>query len=312
LKKIVITGAAGFIGSNLVDKLLNEGLFVYGIDNLITGSLDNLSHLNSNNNFDFVNQDVTKYIDIKDKIDYVFHFASPASPIDYLEYPIQTLKANALGGHNALGLAKKNNAKFILASTSEVYGDPLEHPQKESYFGNVNPIGPRSIYDEAKRFIESMTISYHVYHNLRVSIVRIFNTYGPRMKIDDGRVLPTFIKQAASNKDLTVNGDGTQTRSFCYIDDLVNGVIKLMNSEYSYPINIGNDDEVTINEIASTLISILNSESKIIYNELPEDDPLKRKPDLTLAKKILNWKPKIDKKDGFEMLIEYYKKNNLI
>ena len=312
MKKIVITGAAGFIGSNLVDKLLNEGFFVYGIDNLITGSLDNLSHLNSNNNFDFVNHDVTKYIDIKDKIDYVFHFASPASPIDYLEYPIQTLKANAIGGHNALGLAKKNNAKFILASTSEVYGDPLEHPQKESYFGNVNPIGPRSIYDEAKRFIESMTISYHLYHNLRVSIVRIFNTYGPRMKIDDGRVLPTFIKQAASNKDLTVNGDGTQTRSFCYIDDLVNGIIRLMNSEYSYPINIGNDDEVTINEIASTLISILKSESKIIYNELPEDDPLKRKPDLTLAKKILNWRPKIDKKDGFEMLIEYYKKNNLI
>ena len=312
MKNIVITGAAGFIGSNLVDKLLNEGYFVYGIDNLITGSLDNLSHLNSNNNFEFVNQDVTKYIDIKDKIDYVFHFASPASPIDYLKYPIQTLKANAIGGHNALGLAKKNNAKFILASTSEVYGDPLEHPQKESYFGNVNPIGPRSIYDEAKRFIESMTISYHVYHKLRVSIVRIFNTYGPRMKIDDGRVLPTFIKQAASNKDLTVNGDGTQTRSFCYVDDLINGILLLMNYEYSYPINIGNDDEVTINEIASTLISILNSKSKIIYNELPEDDPLKRKPDLTLAKKILNWTPKIDKKDGFEMLIEYYKKNNLI
>jgi len=286
LKKIVITGAAGFIGSNLVDKLLNEGYFVYGIDNLITGSLDNLSHLNSNNNFEFINHDVTKYIDIKDKIDYVFHFASPASPIDYLKYPIQTLKSNAIGGHNALGLAKKNNAKFILASTSEVYGDPLEHPQKESYFGNVNPIGPRSIYDEAKRFIESMTISYHVYHKLRVSIVRIFNTYGPRMKIDDGRVLPTFIKQAASNKDLTVNGDGSQTRSFCYIDDLVNGVFQLMNSEYSYPINIGNDDEVTINEIASTLISILNSESKIIYNQLPEDDPLKRKHDLTLDKKI--------------------------
>ena len=312
MKKIVITGAAGFIGSNLVDRFIHEGFFVYGIDNLITGSMDNLSHLNSMNNFDFVNHDVTKYIDIKDKIDYVFHFASPASPIDYLEYPIQTLKANAIGGHNALGLAKKNNAKFILASTSEVYGDPLEHPQKESYFGNVNPIGPRSIYDEAKRFIESMTISYHVYHKLRVSIVRIFNTYGPRMKIDDGRVLPTFIKQASLNKDLTVNGDGTQTRSFCYIDDLVDGILKLMSSEYSYPINIGNDDEVTISDIASTLISILNSESKIIYCDLPEDDPLKRKPDLTLAKKILNWSPKIDKKDGFKMLIEYYKKNNLI
>ena len=312
MKKIVITGAAGFVGSNLVDRLINEGFFIYGIDNLITGSLDNLSHLKTNNNFDFINHDVTKYIDIKDKIDYVFHFASPASPIDYLEYPIQTLKANAIGGHNALGLAKKNNAKFILASTSEVYGDPLEHPQKESYFGNVNPIGPRSIYDEAKRFIESMTISYHVYHNLRVSIVRIFNTYGPRMKIDDGRVLPTFIKQAASNEVLTVNGDGTQTRSFCYIDDLVNGIIQLMNSEYSYPINIGNDDEVTINEIASTIISILNSESKIIYKQLPEDDPLKRKPDLTLAKEILNWSPKINKKYGFEMLIEYYKKNNFI
>ena len=312
MKKIAITGAAGFIGSNLVDRLINEGFFVYGIDNLITGSLNNLSHLNSNNNFDFVNHDVTKYINIKDKIDYVFHFASPASPIDYLEYPIQTLKANAIGGHNALGLAKKNNAKFILASTSEVYGDPLVHPQTESYFGNVNPIGPRSIYDESKRFIESMTMAYHNYHNLDISIVRIFNTYGPRMKINDGRVLPTFINQASKNLDITINGDGNQTRSFCYIDDLVNGIVQLMNSEYSYPINIGNNDEVTINEIASTLISILNSESKIIYNQLPEDDPLKRKPDLTLAKKILNWRPKIDKKDGFEMLIEYYKKNNLI
>ena len=312
MKKIVITGAAGFIGSNLVDRLIHEGFFVYGIDNLITGSMDNLSHLNSMNNFDFVNHDVTKYIDIKDKIDYVFHFASPASPIDYLKYPIQTLKANAIGGHNALGLAKKNNAKFVLASTSEVYGNPLEHPQKESYFGNVNPIGPRSIYDEAKRFIESMTISYHVYHKLRVSIVRIFNTYGPRMRIDDGRVLPTFIKQAAANKNLTVNGDGTQTRSFCYIDDLVNGILQLMKSEYSYPVNIGNDDEVTINEIASTLISILNSDSDIIYNQLPKDDPVKRKPDLSLAKKILNWTPKINNKDGFKMLIKYYKKNNLI
>ena len=312
MKKIVITGAAGFIGSNLVDKLINNGYFIYGIDNLITGSLNNLSHLNSNNNFEFIEQDVTKFIEIKDKIDYVLHFASPASPIDYLEYPIQTLKANAIGGHNALGLAKKNNAKFILASTSEVYGDPLEHPQKESYFGNVNPIGPRSIYDEAKRFIESMTISYHIHHKLKVSIVRIFNTYGPRMKIDDGRVLPTFIKQASMNKDLTVNGDGNQTRSFCYINDLIDGILKLMTSQYAYPINIGNDDEVSINEIASTLISFLNSKSKIIYNKLPEDDPLKRKPDLSLAKKILNWSPKITNKEGFKMLIQYYKKNNLI
>ena len=312
MKKIVITGAAGFIGSNLVDKLINNGYFIYGIDNLITGSLNNLSHLNSNNNFEFIEQDVTKFIEIKDKIDYVLHFASPASPIDYLEYPIQTLKANAIGGHNALGLAKKNNAKFILASTSEVYGDPLEHPQKESYFGNVNPIGPRSIYDEAKRFIESMTISYHIHHKLKVSIVRIFNTYGPRMKIDDGRVLPTFIKQASMNKDLTVNGDGNQTRSFCYINDLIDGILKLMTSQYAYPINIGNDDEVSINEIASTLISFLNSKSKIIYNKLPEDDPLKRKPDLSLAKKILNWSPKTTNKEGFKMLIQYYKKNNLI
>ena len=312
MKKIVITGAAGFIGSNLVDKLINNGYFIYGIDNLITGSLNNLSHLNSNNNFEFIKQDVTKFIEIKDKIDYVLHFASPASPIDYLEYPIQTLKANAIGGHNALGLAKKNNAKFILASTSEVYGDPLEHPQKESYFGNVNPIGPRSIYDEAKRFIESMTISYHIHHKLKVSIVRIFNTYGPRMKIDDGRVLPTFIKQASMNKDITVNGDGSQTRSFCYINDLIDGILKLMTSQYAYPINIGNDHEVSINEIASKLISLLNSKSKIIYNKLPEDDPLKRKPDLSLAKKILNWSPKITNEEGFKMLIQYYKKNNLI
>ena len=312
MKKIVITGAAGFIGSNLIDRLIGKGYFIYGLDNLITGSLENLNHLQSNNKFEFVEHDVTKYINIKDSIDYVFHFASPASPIDYLEYPIQTLKANAIGGHNALGLAKKNNAKYILASTSEVYGDPLEHPQKESYYGNVNSVGPRSIYDESKRFSESMAISYHEYHKLDISIVRIFNTYGPRMKISDGRVLPTFIKQAASNINLTVNGDGTQTRSFCYIDDLIDGILLLMNSEYSYPVNIGNDDEVTINEIASILISILNSKSKIIYNKLPQDDPLKRKPDLSLAKKILNWSPKINKKDGFKLLIDYYKKNKII
>ena len=312
MKKILVTGAAGFIGSNLVDRLISEGYFVYGLDNLLTGSLDNLSHLNNNNQFDFFEHDVTKYINIKDKIDYVFHFASPASPIDYLKYPIETLKANAIGGHNSLGLAKKNNAKFILASTSEVYGDPLVHPQKESYFGNVNPIGPRSIYDESKRFIESMTISYHVHHNLNVSIVRIFNTYGPRMKIDDGRVLPTFIKQAYFDENITVNGNGNQTRSFCFISDLIDGIVKLMNTEYAYPINIGNNDEVTINEIAKSIISILSSKSKIIYNDLPQDDPLKRRPDLSLAQKILNWNPKISKEVGINILIDYYKKNKLI
>ena len=312
MKKIVITGAAGFIGSNLVDRLINEGFFVYGIDNLITGSIDNLSHLNTNNNFDFINQDVTKYIDIKDKIDYVFHFASPASPIDYLEYPIQTLKANAIGGHNALGLAKKNNAKFILASTSEIYGDPLEHPQKETYNGNVNPIGPRSIYDEAKRFIESMTISYHTYHKMNISIVRIFNTYGPRMRINDGRVLPTFIKQASLNQELTINGNGNQTRSFCYIDDTIDGILKLMKINYAYPVNIGNDDEVSINEIASLIISITKSKSKIIYKKLPKDDPYKRKPDLSLAKKLLNWTPKVNKEIGIKILIDYYIKNRII
>ena len=312
MKKIVVTGAAGFIGSNLVDRLIDKGYFIYGLDNLITGSLKNLNHLQSNNNFEFIEHDVTKFISVKDKIDYVFHLASPASPIDYLNYPIQTLKANAIGGHNALGLAKKNNAKFILASTSEVYGDPLEHPQKESYYGNVNPIGPRSIYDEAKRFIESMTISYYQYHKLNVSIVRIFNTYGPRMKIDDGRVLPTFIDQASKNLDITINGDGNQTRSFCYINDLIDGFISVMHSSYAYPLNIGNDDEITINEIASIIKKLLGSTSNIIYNELPEDDPLKRKPDLSLGKKILNWSPKINNIDGFKMLIEYYKKNNLI
>ena len=312
MKKIVITGAAGCIGSNLVDRLIDKGYFIYGLDNLITGSLNNLNHLQSNNKFEFIEHDVTKFISVKDNIDYVFHLASPASPIDYLNYPIQTLKANAIGGHNALGLAKKNNAKFILASTSEVYGDPLEHPQKESYYGNVNPIGPRSIYDEAKRFIESMTISYHEYHKLDVSIIRIFNTNGPRMKIDDGRVLPTFINQASKNLDITVNGDGNQTRSFCYVDDLVDGFIKSMDSNYAYPINIGNDDEITINEIASIIKILLNSNSKIIYNKLPEDDPLKRRPDISLAKKILKWNPNVSKEVGFKHLINYYRVNKLI
>ena len=310
--KILLTGAAGFIGSNLTDFFLNKGYKVFGIDNFITGDKKNIEHLSNNTDFEFIESDVTKYINIKDKIDYVLHFASPASPIDYLNFPIQTLKANAIGGHNALGVAKKNKAKFLLASTSEVYGDPLIHPQNESYYGNVNPIGPRSIYDEAKRFIESMTIAYNKYHGLDVSIVRIFNTYGPRMRINDGRVLPNFIYQASKNLDITVNGDGNQTRSFCYIDDLVLGIYYLLKANYSLPINIGNDDEITINEVAKIMIKLTKSKSKIVYKDLPYNDPIMRKPDLSLAKEKLNWSPKVSKEEGFKILIDYYNSKNLI
>ncbi len=312
LKRVFISGAAGFIGSNLCDRFLMEGYYVYGVDNLLTGLYDNISHLESDNNFEFIEHDITKHIEFNDKLDFVLHFASPASPIDYLKYPIETLKANAIGGYNLLGLAKKNNSKFILASTSEVYGDPLEHPQNENYYGNVNPVGPRSIYDESKRFMESMTKSYNGYYNLNTSIIRIFNTYGPRMKLDDGRVLPSFIKQASINNSITINGDGNQTRSFCYIDDLIDGIMKLINIDYNLPVNLGNDDEVSINYVANKIINLLNSSSKIVYNKLPKDDPLKRKPDISVAKKLLDWKPKINKEIGFKMLIEYYKKNNLI
>ena len=309
---ILITGAAGFIGSHLCDYFLRKKFNVLGIDNLMTGDYNNIDRLKNNSKFNFIKNDICNKINIEDKIDYILHFASPASPSDYLKYPIKTLKIGSQGTENMLEIARKKNATIMVASTSEIYGDPLEHPQSESYFGNVNPIGPRGVYDEAKRYLEAITIAYKKKHSIDIRIVRIFNTYGPRMRKNDGRAIPNFINQSINNKNFTVYGDGTQTRSFCYIDDLVNGIIKLMNSEYSYPINIGNDDEVTINEIASILISILNSKSKIIYNELPEDDPLKRKPDLTLAKKILNWRPKIDKKEGFDMLIKYYKKNNLI
>jgi dTDP-glucose 4,6-dehydratase len=310
--KVLVTGAAGFIGSNLTDFLLNKGFKVYGLDNFLTGNKENINHLANNPDFEFIESDVTKFINIKDKLDYVLHFASPASPIDYLNLPIQTLKANAIGGHNALGIAKKNKAKFLLASTSEVYGDPLVHPQNETYYGNVNPIGPRSIYDEAKRFIESMTIAYHKYHNLNVSIVRIFNTYGPRMRINDGRVLPNFIYQASNNLDVTINGDGNQTRSFCYIDDLILGIYSLLKISYAQPINLGNDDEVTINEVAKILIKLTKSKSKIVYKNLPDDDPIKRKPDLSLAKQKLNWAPKVTKEEGFNILIDYYNSKNLI
>ncbi len=309
---VLVTGAAGFIGSNLTDFLLNKGFKVYGLDNFLTGNKENINHLSNNSDFEFIESDVTKFINIKDKLDFVLHFASPASPIDYLNLPIETLKANAIGGHNALGIAKKNKAKFLLASTSEVYGDPLIHPQNESYYGNVNPIGPRSIYDEAKRFIESMTIAYHKYHSLNVSIVRIFNTYGPRMRINDGRVLPNFIYQASNNLDITINGDGNQTRSFCYIDDLILGIFNLLKINYALPINLGNDDEVTINEVAKILIKLTKSKSKIVYKNLPDDDPIKRKPDLSLAKQKLNWAPKVTKEEGFNILIDYYNSKNLI
>ena len=312
MKKVLISGAAGFIGSNLCDNLISKGYFVYGIDNFITGTEKNIIHLHKNKNFEFIEKDITEFVEINDKIEFIFHLASPASPIDYLKYPIQTLKANAIGGHNLLGLARKKNSKFILASTSEIYGDPLEHPQNENYFGNVNPVGPRSIYDEAKRFIESMTIAYHNHHRINVSIIRIFNTYGPRMRIDDGRVLPTFISQAYKNKNITINGDGNQTRSFCYIDDLIKGIIILMNSNYAYPINLGNDDEISINDLSKIIIKILNSKSKIKYNDLPVDDPVRRKPDISLAKKILKWSPLISKEEGISLLIEYYKKNKLL
>tara|TARA_Y100000816_G_scaffold177872_1_gene128443 strand:- start:2398 stop:3336 length:939 start_codon:yes stop_codon:yes gene_type:complete len=309
---VLVTGVAGFIGSNLADFLLNKDFKVFGLDNLITGDKKNIEHLSNDPKFEFIESDVTKFIKIKDKLDFVLHFASPASPVDYLNLPIQTLKANAIGGHNALGIAKKNKAKFLLASTSEVYGDPLVHPQNESYYGNVNPVGPRSIYDEAKRFIESMTIAYHKYHSLNVSIVRIFNTYGPRMRINDGRVLPNFIYQASKNQDITVNGDGNQTRSFCYIDDLILGIYNLLKINYSFPINLGNDDEITINEVAQIILKLTKSNSKIVYKDLPFDDPIMRKPDLSTAKEKLNWSPKVSKEEGFKILIDYYNSKNLI
>jgi len=309
-KKILVTGGAGFLGSHLCEKLLSQGHEVICVDNYFTGSKSNVKNLLDYSKFELIRHDITFPLYLE--VDEIYNLACPASPIHYQHDPVQTIKTSVHGAINMLGLAKRIGAKIFQASTSEVYGDPEIHPQHELYWGKVNPIGPRSCYDEGKRCAETLFFDYHRQHNLTIKVARIFNTYGPRMHPDDGRVVSNFIVQALLGKNITIYGDGTQTRSFCYIDDLVNGIFQLMNSEYSYPINIGNDDEVTINEIASTLISKLNSKSKIIYNELPEDDPLKRKPDLTLAKKILNWTPKIDKKDGFEMLIEYYKKNNLI
>jgi dTDP-glucose 4,6-dehydratase len=304
--RVVITGAAGFIGSHLAETLLDRDFTVIGIDNLLTGDVANISHL-ANRDFSFIKHDVTNYIYIDGPVDFVLHWASPASPIDYLELPIPTLKVGALGTHKALGLAKAKNAKFVLASTSEVYGDPLEHPQTESYWGNVNPVGPRGVYDEAKRFAEAMTMAYHRYHGVDTKIVRIFNTYGPRMRINDGRAVPAFMSQALRNEDVTVFGDGTQTRSFTYITDLVDGIIRLMLSSENDPVNIGNPREMTIKEIAETIIRMTGSKSKVVYRPLPTDDPKQRRPDITRARTLLKWEPRVELEEGLVKTIEYFR-----
>ncbi len=304
----VVTGGAGFLGSHLCDRLIAEGFKVICVDNLITGNSDNISHLAGNENFSFVKHDITNYIFLPGRIDYVLHFASPASPIDYLKLPIQTLKVGSLGTHKVLGLAKEKKARMLLASTSEVYGDPSVHPQPEDYWGNVNPIGPRGVYDEAKRFAEAMTMAYHRYHGVDTRIVRIFNTYGPRMRLDDGRVLPAFIGQALRGEDLTVFGDGSQTRSFCFVSDLVDGIFKLLMSDEINPVNIGNPSEITIRQFAEEIIKLTGSKSKIICKELPEDDPKIRQPNIDKAKKVLGWLPKVDRSEGLKITLEYFKK----
>mgnify|MGYP001181110580 CR=1 FL=1 len=306
MKRILITGAAGFLGSHLCERFLNDDFFVIGMDNLITGSLKNIEHLKSYSSFDFIEHDVSKYVTIPGELDYILHFASPASPIDYLKIPIQTLKVGSLGTHNLLGLAKAKKSVILVASTSEVYGDPLVHPQKESYFGNVNPVGPRGVYDEAKRFQEAITMAYHRFHKLDTKIVRIFNTYGPRMRLNDGRVLPAFIGQALRNEDLTVFGDGSQTRSFCYVDDLIDGICKLLFSKYNMPVNIGNPDEISIKEFAEEIIKLTCTNQKIIYKPLPENDPLQRQPDINIAKNKLNWQPKINRSVGLKITYDYF------
>lgn len=306
-KRVLITGAAGFLGSHLCDRFINEGFDVIGIDNLITGDLANIEHLFKLEQFDFYHHDVTKFVHVPGDLDYILHFASPASPIDYLKIPIQTLKVGSLGTHNLLGLAKEKKARILIASTSEVYGDPLVHPQTEDYYGNVNTIGPRGVYDEAKRFQESITMAYHRFHGLETRIVRIFNTYGPRMRLNDGRVIPAFIGQALRGEDLTVFGDGTQTRSFCYVDDQVEGIYRLLMSDYVYPVNIGNPDEITILEFAEEIIKLTGTDQKIIHKELPIDDPLQRKPDISRAKEILGWEAKVSRKDGMQKTYAYFK-----
>ena len=306
-KRILITGAAGFLGSHLCDKFIAEGYEVLGMDNLITGDLKNIEHLFGNEKFVFHHHDVTNFVHVPGQLDYILHFASPASPIDYLKIPIQTLKVGSLGTHNLLGLAKEKNARILIASTSEVYGDPLVHPQTEEYYGNVNTIGPRGVYDEAKRFQESITMAYHRFHGLETRIVRIFNTYGPRMRLNDGRVIPAFIGQALRGEDLTVFGDGSQTRSFCYVDDQVDGIYRLLLSDYSDPVNIGNPHEITIKDFAEEIIKLTATDQKVIYKPLPKDDPMQRQPNITRAKEILGWEPKVDRAEGMKITYEYFK-----
>jgi len=305
-KTILITGAAGFLGSHLCDRFIDEGFRVLAMDNFITGDKDNIQYLFDHPNFHFIGHDVTIHISIEEPIHYILHFASPASPIDYLKIPIQTLKVGSLGTHNLLGLAKAKNARILIASTSEVYGDPLIHPQNEDYFGNVNTIGPRGVYDEAKRFQEAITMAYHRFHGLETRIARIFNTYGPRMRLNDGRVIPAFMGQALRGEDLSVFGEGTQTRSFCYVSDLIEGIYRLLFSDYSPPVNLGNPDELTIIEFAEEILKLTHSNQKITFKPLPEDDPLKRQPDITLAKKVLNWSPQITRSDGMKMTYTYF------
>ncbi len=307
MAKIVITGGAGFLGSHLCDCFISNGDEVIAIDNLITGNTDNIAHLFGNPKFKFIYYDITNYTHISGDVHFVLHFASPASPIDYLRLPIQTLKVGSLGTHKTLGLAKEKKARYLLASTSEVYGDPLIHPQPESYWGNVNPIGLRGVYDEAKRFAEALTMAYHRYHGLDTRIVRIFNTYGPRMRVDDGRAIPTFISQALRNEDVTVYGSGSQTRSICYVDDLIDGIFRLLFVDYHEPVNIGNPDEISIFQLAQEIIELCQSKSKIIFEQLPEDDPKVRQPDISIARKLLGWEPKITRKEGLQKTIEYFK-----
>jgi dTDP-glucose 4,6-dehydratase len=306
-KRVLITGAAGFLGSHLCDRFIKEGYRVIGMDNLITGDLRNIEHLFKLEQFEFYHHDVTKFINIPGDLDYIMHFASPASPIDYLKIPIQTLKVGAMGTHNCLGLAKAKKARMLVASTSEVYGDPLVHPQTEEYWGNVNPVGPRGVYDEAKRYMESITMAYHTFHGVDTRIVRIFNTYGPRMRLNDGRALPAFIGQALRGEDLTVFGDGSQTRSFCYVDDLIEGIYRLLLSDYQFPVNIGNPNEISLKDFAEEILALTGSKVKIVHKPLPADDPKQRKPDITKAKTILGWEPKVDRKEGLKMTYEYFK-----